>query len=78
MLDRANRPTITESVVKSADSAVESADYRSRPTGNWPSGYGPLVSMENNIVYLFEEVVLVLCFAFLLFNFMIFFCGAYE
>ena len=33
----------------------------------------PLVSMENNIVYLFEEVVLVLCFAFLLFNFMIFF-----
>ena len=33
----------------------------------------PLVSMENNIVYLFEELVLVLCFAFLLFNFMIFF-----
>ena len=34
----------------------------------------PLVSMENNIVYLFEEVVLVLCFAFLLFNF---FLGTY-
>ena len=28
--------------VKSADSAVQSADYWSRPTGNWPSGYGPL------------------------------------
>ena len=44
MFDRASRPTITESVVESADSAVESADYWSRPTGNWPSGYGPLVS----------------------------------
>ena len=31
-----------ESVVESADSAVESADYWSRPTGNGPSGYGPL------------------------------------
>ena len=41
MFDRANRPTITESVAESADSAVESADYWSRPTGNWPSGYGP-------------------------------------
>ena len=41
MFDRDSRPTITESVVKSADSAVESADYWSRPTGNWPSGYGP-------------------------------------
>ena len=41
MFDRASRPTITESVVESADSAVESADYWSRPTGNWPSGYGP-------------------------------------
>ena len=37
----------------------------------------PLVSMENNIVYFFEELVLVLCFAFLLFNFMIFFLGTY-
>ena len=44
MFDRASRPTITESVVESADSAVESADYWSRPTGNWPSGYGPLDS----------------------------------
>ena len=43
MFDRASRPTITESVAESADSAVESADYWSRPTGNWPSGYGPLV-----------------------------------
>ena len=43
MFDRDSRPTITESVVESADSAVESADYRSRPTGNWPSGYGPLI-----------------------------------
>ena len=42
MFDRGSRPTITESVVESADSAVESADYWSRPTGNWPSGYGPL------------------------------------
>ena len=42
MFDRASRPTITESVVESADSAVEAADYWSRPTGNWPSGYGPL------------------------------------
>ena len=42
MFDRASRPTSTESVVESADSAVESADYWSRPTGNWPSGYGPL------------------------------------
>ena len=42
MFDRASRPTITESAVESADSAVESADYWSRPTGNWPSGYGPL------------------------------------
>ena len=41
MFDRASRPTITESVAESADSAVESADYWSRPTGNWPSGYGP-------------------------------------
>ena len=41
MFDRDSRPTITESVVESADSAVESADYWSRPTGNWPSGYGP-------------------------------------
>ena len=40
--DRDSRPTITESVVESADSAVESADYWSRPTGNGPSGYGPL------------------------------------
>ena len=31
-----------ESVVESVDSAVQSADYWSRPTGNWPSGYGPL------------------------------------
>ena len=31
-----------ESVVESADSAVQSADYWSRPTGNWPSGYGPI------------------------------------
>ena len=44
MFDRASRPTITESVVESADSAVESADYWSRLTGNWPSRYGPLVS----------------------------------
>ena len=43
MFDRASRPTITESVAESADSAVESADYWSRPTGNWPSGYGPLI-----------------------------------
>ena len=42
MFDRESRPTITESVVESADSAVESADYWSRPTGNWLSGYGPL------------------------------------
>ena len=42
MFDRGSRPTITESVVESADSAVKSADYWSRPTGNWPSGYGPL------------------------------------
>ena len=42
MFDRESRPTMRESVVKSADSAVESADYWSRPTGNWPSGYGPL------------------------------------
>ena len=42
MFDRDSRPTITESVVEAADSAVESADYWSRPTGNWPSGYGPL------------------------------------
>ena len=41
MFDRASRPTITESVEESADSAVESADYWSRPTGNRPSGYGP-------------------------------------
>ena len=33
-----------ESVVESADSAVQSADYWSRPTGNWPSGYGPLLA----------------------------------
>ena len=44
MFDRASRPTITESVVELTDSAVESADYWSRPTGNWPSGYGPLVA----------------------------------
>ena len=31
-----------ESAEESADSAVESADYWSRPTGNGPSGYGPL------------------------------------
>ena len=43
MFDRGSRPTITESVVETADSAVESADYWSRPTGNGPSGYGPLV-----------------------------------
>ena len=43
MFDRESRPTITESVVESADSAVKSADYWSRPTGNWPSGYGPLL-----------------------------------
>ena len=42
MFDRESRPTMRESVVKSADSAVESADYWSRPMGNWPSGYGPL------------------------------------
>ena len=42
MFDRASRPTFTESVVESADSAVESADYWSRLTGNWASGYGPL------------------------------------
>ena len=42
MFDRDSRSTITESVVESADSAVESADYWSRPTGTWPSGYGPL------------------------------------
>ena len=42
MFDRASRPTITELVVESADSTAESADYWSRPTGNWPSGYGPL------------------------------------
>ena len=34
MFDRASRPTLTESVVESADSAVESADYWSRPKGN--------------------------------------------
>ena len=45
MFDRASRPTITESVEESADSAVESADYWSRPTGNRPSGYGPLASL---------------------------------
>ena len=44
MFDRASRPTITEWVVESADSAVESADYWSWPTGNWPSGYGPFGS----------------------------------
>ena len=32
-----------ESVVESADSAVQLANYWSRPMGNWPSGYGPLV-----------------------------------
>ena len=41
MFDRESRPTLRESVVKSADSAVQSADYWSRPTENWPSGYGP-------------------------------------
>ena len=46
MFDRASRPTITESVAESADSAVELADYWSRPTGNWPSGYGPLASIN--------------------------------
>ena len=30
MFDRGSRPTITESVVEPADSAVESADYWSR------------------------------------------------
>ena len=34
MFDRASRPTITESVVESADFAVESANYWSRPAGN--------------------------------------------
>ena len=47
MFDRDSQPTLTESVVESADSAVESADYWSRPTGNWPSGYGPLVRYKN-------------------------------
>ena len=42
MFDRESRPTMRESAVESADSAVQSADYWSRPTGNWPSGYGPL------------------------------------
>ena len=42
MFDRESRPTMRESVVESADSAVQWADYWSRPTGNWPSGYGPL------------------------------------
>ena len=42
MFDRASRPTITESVVDLADSAVESANYWSRPKGIWPRGYGPL------------------------------------
>ena len=42
MFDRGSRPSITESVVELANSAIESADYLSRPTGNWPtSGYGP-------------------------------------
>ena len=31
-----------ELVVESADAAVQSADYWSQPTGNWPIGYGPL------------------------------------
>ena len=30
-----------EWAVESADSAVQSDDYWSQPTGNWPSGYGP-------------------------------------
>ena len=34
---------MTELVVELADSAVQLADYWSRPTGNWPSGYEPLV-----------------------------------
>ena len=40
MFDKANRPTITESVVESADSAVESADYWSGPSGNSQVGTG--------------------------------------
>ena len=43
MFNRESRPTMRESVVESADSAVQSADYWSRPTGNLPSGYGPLL-----------------------------------
>ena len=50
MFDRASRQTITESVAESADSAVESADYWSRPTGNWPCGYGPLLTVGTNAV----------------------------
>ena len=42
MFDRESRPTMRDSAVESADSAVQSADYWSWPTGNWPSGYGPL------------------------------------
>ena len=49
MFDRESRPTMRESAVESADSAVQSADYWSRPTGNWPSGYGPLLSGSKNI-----------------------------
>ena len=44
------RPTMRESVVESADSAVQSADYWSRPTGNWPSGYGPLGSNQTTCI----------------------------
>ena len=50
MFDRASRPTITESVVESADSAVESADYWSRPTGNWPSVKYFASFRENNFM----------------------------
>ena len=46
MFDRESRPTMRESVGESADSAVQWADYWSRPTGNWPSGYGPLVLQQ--------------------------------
>ena len=56
MFDRGSRPTITESVVESADSAVELADYWSRPTGNWPSGYGPLLIFDIN-TYTYNYII---------------------
>ena len=60
MFDRDSRPTLTESVVESADSAVESADYWSRPTGNWSSGYGPLASCHMSNLRIAHAVLSIL------------------